>query len=65
MLVLVGEPTAARIVVAALVAAASLEAFAGVCLGCIIFARLMAWGLVPESTCRECADITSRVAANA
>jgi len=64
VLVLLGAPTAARIVVAALVVAASLEAFAGVCLGCIIFARLMVWGVIPESVCRECADISARIPAS-
>ncbi|MEN9792899.1 MAG: hypothetical protein RL330_977 [Actinomycetota bacterium] len=64
VLVLLDAPTAARIVVAALVVAASLEAFAGVCLGCIIFARLMVWGVIPESVCRECADISGRIPAS-
>lgn len=64
VLVVVGEPTIARVVIGGLVVAASLEAFAGVCLGCIIFARLMAWGVVPEAVCQECADITSRVSAS-
>ena len=64
VLVLLDAVTAARVVVGMLVVAASLEAFAGVCLGCIIFARLMAWGVVPESVCRECADISARIAAS-
>jgi hypothetical protein len=64
VLVVLGAQTPARAVVAALVVAASLEAFAAVCLGCIIFARLMAWGVVPESVCRECADISARIPAS-
>ncbi len=64
VLVLLDAVTAARVVVGMLVVAASLEAFAGVCLGCIIFARLMAWGVVPESVCRECADISARIPAS-
>ena len=64
VLVLVDAVTAARVVVGMLVVAASLEAFAGVCLGCIVFARLMVWGVVPESVCRECADISARISAS-
>ena len=37
------------------VGAASLEAFAGVCLGCIIYNRI--WG------CEDCFDITDRMVA--
>jgi hypothetical protein len=52
----------ARWVLLPLVVAASLEAFAGYCLGCAIFARLMAWGLIPEEVCLDCADLTRRYA---
>ena len=41
-------------------AAASLEAFAGYCLGCAIFARLQAHGIIPASVCEACADVSSR-----
>lgn len=44
-----------------LVVAASLEAFLAVCLGCIVFARLMRWGVIPEHVCVECNDITARL----
>ena len=43
-----------------LAAAASLEAFAGLCLGCEIFRLLMRTGLVPQDVCLECADIWAR-----
>jgi CHASE2 domain-containing sensor protein len=52
----------ARWILLPLVVAASLEAFAGYCLGCAIFAQLMKWDLIPESVCADCADITSRLA---
>jgi hypothetical protein len=52
---------AAQVTVAMLVFAASLEAALGFCLGCVIFGRLMVWGLIPESVCLDCADITRRV----
>jgi hypothetical protein len=51
---------AAYIVTGLLVVAASLEAFAGYCLGCKAFALLMRVGLVPESVCLECADVSRR-----
>ena len=59
---LLGNTTAASVTIGMLAAAASLEAFAGFCLGCAIFARLMKWNLVPESVCLDCADISRRVA---
>ncbi len=37
--------------------AATLEATLGFCLGCQIFARLMAWGLLPPDVCLACADL--------
>lgn len=57
--------TAARIVIAMLVAAASLEAFLGYCLGCKMFAILMRLGLIPEEVCAECNDISFRLRTNA
>ncbi len=50
----------AYVVLGVLVVAASLEAVAGVCLGCKVFALLMRVGVVPESVCVECADVSSR-----
>lgn len=47
--------------IAGLVMAASLEAFFAVCLGCIVFARLMRWGVIPEHVCVECNDISARL----
>jgi hypothetical protein len=46
-----------------LLVAAALEAFAGVCLGCRVFAVLMRFGVIPESVCVECSDISARLAA--
>ena len=51
---------AGRWVLVPLIAAASLEAFLGYCLGCAIFAQLMKFGIIPESVCADCADITRR-----
>lgn len=47
----------AVVLVAAVLAAASLEAFLGVCLGCHLFRLLMRVGLVPPETCEACADL--------
>ncbi|MGC3954705.1 MAG: DUF4395 domain-containing protein [Propionicimonas sp.] len=47
-----------------LVLASGLEAFLGFCLGCWIFAHLMAWGVIPNSVCEECARVSTRYAEN-
>lgn len=62
---LAGANTLAVIVIVGLLGAASLEAFAGYCLGCKIFNLLIRAGVVPESICEECADITSRLSRTA
>lgn len=55
-----GSHTAAYVLVALLGAAALLESAFGICLGCIGFAALMRAGIVPESVCAECAQISLR-----
>ena len=61
----VGLDTAATAVVLVLAAAASLEAFGGLCLGCEMFRLGMHIGLVPETVCEECANIWARGAQRA
>jgi hypothetical protein len=56
-----GQRGAAYIVLGLLIAAAILESVFAICLGCIVFARLMRWGVIPESVCAECADISARL----
>jgi hypothetical protein len=56
-----GNTTVAVVLVALITVAASLEAFAGFCLGCKLFAVLMHVGVVPESVCEECNDIWRRI----
>ncbi len=58
-----GHSTLAMVVVLMLGGAALLESAFGICLGCIVFGQLMRWGLIPESTCAECGDISGRLAA--
>ena len=52
---------AADVVLFALATAASLESIFGYCSGCRAFGLLMCAGLVPESVCAECADISGRL----
>jgi hypothetical protein len=55
-----GDTTAAAVLLALLVIAATLESVFAVCLGCHMFALLMRAGVVPQSVCAECADLTLR-----
>ncbi|MBD9697895.1 DUF4395 domain-containing protein [Flavimobilis sp. GY10621] len=53
-------PTVAWVLVGLLLVAASLEAFAGFCLGCWIFGRLQRAGLIPADVCEACNNISLR-----
>lgn len=53
----------ARWVLIPLIIATSLEGFLGFCLGCTMFGWLIRAGLVPESICSECGDLSARYAA--
>jgi hypothetical protein len=55
-----GAPVVAVAAVAMLVVAASLEAGLGFCLGCWMYGHLVRLGVLPESSCVECADISLR-----
>jgi hypothetical protein len=54
---LAGATTAAGVLVAMLLVAATLESVLAICLGCHIFGLLMRAGLIPDAICAECADI--------
>lgn len=60
VLLAAGLAPAAWILLAALIVAASLEAFAGFCLGCAIFGMLQRRGLIPEDVCEACNNISLR-----
>jgi hypothetical protein len=60
---IVGDHTAADVVLGLFVVAAGLEAIVGFCIGCRLFGLLMRAGLVPDGVCEQCADISSRLAA--
>ncbi len=55
------DHTAAAIVLILFLPAAGLESIFGYCLGCKIFGLLMRVGVVPETVCLECADISDRL----
>jgi hypothetical protein len=48
-------------VLIAFLPAAGLESIFGYCVGCKVFGLLMRAGVVPESVCAECADISLRL----
>lgn len=60
-----GSVGAAQVLVAMVTVAASLESFLGLCLGCTAFALLMRVGVIPETVCEECANISGRLARSA
>ena len=55
-----GEHAASFVVVGLLACAAFLEAAFGLCQGCKAFGLLMKAGVIPESVCLECSDLTLR-----
>ena len=60
VLFVAGAAPAAWAALGILVVAASLEAFAGFCLGCVIFGFLQRNGLIPEDVCEACNNISLR-----
>ncbi len=56
-----GRKRAAYTVLGGLIVAAGLEAFFGCCLACKMFPALVRLGIVPESACEDCADISARL----
>jgi hypothetical protein len=58
---LLGADAVAVVLIAGLACAASLEAVFAVCLGCIVFNRLMRWGVIPADVCESCNDIGPRL----
>ena len=58
VLYLAGASDAASVVLGMLVFAATLESVFGYCLGCKVFALLMRVGVIPESVCEACNDLT-------
>ena len=59
-----GLDVLAYALIAVLVVFATLEAVFGLCVGCRIFAVLMRRGVIPESVCEECNDLSLRWASS-
>lgn len=55
-------PTIGRVLAAIIALAAFLESAFAFCLGCVMFSGLMRIGVIPQSVCAECADISARIA---
>ena len=54
-----GQTTAAYVLLALIVVAATLESVFAFCIGCRIFGLLMRRGVIPEDVCERCNDIWS------
>ena len=55
-----GQGTVAWVLIAIMLVFPALESLLGICVGCLVFGRLMRLGIIPESVCLECADISLR-----
>jgi hypothetical protein len=55
-----GYDGAAEVFLGLIIVAAFLESALAICLGCVIFGRLMKLGLIPEETCEACANVSLR-----
>lgn len=60
VLSLLGFGLAAQITIGLLIVAATLESAFGLCLGCVAFGYLQRWGVIPESVCEACNNISLR-----
>lgn len=60
---LTGNWRVSQILLILMVVFAFLESVLAICVGCHIFGVLMRRGVIPESVCEECADISRKVAA--
>ena len=57
-----GAPVLAWLFVGMITVAATLESAFGFCLGCAIFGKLQAMGVIPGSVCEACNDVRARYA---
>ena len=60
ILSLLGYGLAAQIVIGVLIVAATLEFALGFCLGCVIFGFLQRRGVIPDTVCEACNNISLR-----
>jgi hypothetical protein len=59
----VGASWLSVVLITGLLLAATLESAFALCLGCIVFSRLMRWGVIPDDVCADCNDFSRRLAA--
>jgi hypothetical protein len=59
--VALGSHLVAVVLMSFLLVAATLESVFAYCLGCMMFRVLMRAGVIPESVCEECNDISARL----
>ena len=57
-----GAPVLSYVLIAGLIVAATLESVFALCLGCLVFNRLMRWGVIPADVCEECNDLSQQFA---
>jgi hypothetical protein len=57
-----GAHPVSYVLISGLVVAATLESVFAICLGCLVFNRLMRWGLIPADVCVECNDLSREYA---
>jgi Domain of unknown function (DUF4395) len=57
-----GEHVVSYVLTGGLLVAATLESVFALCLGCVVFNRLMRWGLIPADVCEECNEINRDLA---
>ena len=60
----VATPLVSWILVGVIAVFAFLEAAFAFCMGCVLFGRLQAWGVIPASVCEACLDVRTRYGAN-
>jgi hypothetical protein len=60
---LTGNWRVSQVLLVLMIVFAFLESVLAICVGCHIFGFLMRRGVIPESVCEECADISRRIAA--
>jgi hypothetical protein len=59
---LTGEWRISQVLLVLMVVFAFMESVLAICVGCHIFGFLMRRGVIPESVCEDCADISRRIA---
>ncbi len=56
----VATPLVSWILIGVIVVFAFLESVFAFCMGCVVFGRLQAWGVIPASVCEACLDVRTR-----